>query len=622
MLTQAALPPPRHHRDSCAAGSDGIVGCRICVEACPYGALRPRTSAGGTTIEVDAASCARCGACTAVCPTSSLERSFIADDELRALALAVVDAGQPLALIGDHHPEVVASLTAAGWGVVEVPSVLIVESTLLVAGLLGGAPAIAVLGCHDCHHDALHLVTDAARTAMALMGRPGSTLVADLADYGTGSALAGLLAATREAGRPAAPMPVHLGSTPATMGHRRQLAELLTDRDLASAELLPGFGRVDVVDDACTLCGACARACPTGALDLTDGRLTTRDVDCVECGMCTAACPEGAVEVVTAATSDLLVRRELVADDVVPCVVCGEPHLPARLLDRARRVVAASDRPPTHASRQLDRCPSCRSVASDGLRSIDDGRPVPIGVPQIDRRSFLTGAAASVAGALGMIAMGADVASATATTAQDEAAGTAGRLGMVIDIGRCIGCHACTAACKSENHVPLDVNRDWVEEYVQGEYPNAKPVFVPKLCNHCTDPGCLRACPTGAIFKRSDGIVDLDHSMCIGCRACNQACPYGATFVDPIRHTADKCNLCSHRVDEGLRPACVDVCPSQCRVFGDLDDPDSAPSRLMAEHATTVLRPELGLGPNVHYVGLPTDPGEPTTATTVGHGGP
>lgn len=620
MLTRAALPPPRHHRETCAAGSDGIVGCRVCVDACPYEALRPRSAAGGTTIEVDAASCARCGACTAVCPTSSLDRAFLPDDELRALALAAIGGGQGLALIGDHHPDIVATLTASGWGVVEVPSVLIVESTLLVAGLLGGAPAIAVLGCPDCHHDALHLVSDAAHTAMAVTGRPGSTLVADVADLDAVSTLTAVLAATREAGRPPAPIPGHLETTPTATGHRQQLAALLANRDLLSAEPLPGFGRVEVDADACTLCGACARACPTGALDLTAGRLTTLAIDCIRCGMCAAACPEGVVEVATAAPSDLLVRRELVVDEVVPCTVCGTPHLPARLLDRAREVVAASGRPPTHASRQIDRCPSCRTVALDGLRSIDDGRPVPVGVPQVDRRSFLLGTAASVGGVLGMVAMGAGAAPAAA--AQDRPASTARRLGMVIDIGRCIGCHACTAACKAENHVPLDVNRDWVEEYVQGEYPNAKPVFVPKLCNHCTDPGCLRACPTGAIFKRSDGIVDLDHSMCIGCRACNQACPYGCTFVDPVRHTADKCNLCSHRIDEGLRPACVDVCPSQCRVFGDLDDPDSAPSRVMAEYATTVLRPELGLGPNVHYVGLPSNPGEPTTATTVGRGRP
>ncbi|MDZ7679556.1 MAG: 4Fe-4S dicluster domain-containing protein [Acidimicrobiales bacterium] len=299
---------------------------------------------------------------------------------------------------------------------------------------------------------------------------------------------------------------------------------------------------------------------------------------------------------------------------MVPCAGCGEPHLPARLLAHAKQVVRDSGRPPTRSSRQLDLCPSCRVVADEGLRvTDDDGRPTPVGLPQLDRRSFLVGSAATVGGVLGMIATGAEPAAAQAAPVEP-----AGRLGMVIDIGRCIGCHACTAACKAENHVPLGVYRDWVEEYVQGTYPDARPVFVPKLCNHCTDPGCMRACPTGAIFRRSDGIVDLDHSMCIGCRACNQACPYGATFVDPVRHTADKCNLCAHRVDEGLRPACVDVCPSQCRVFGDLDDPNSAPSQLIASQPTDVLRPELGLGPNVHYVGLPSDPGEPTTAVTTG----
>ncbi|MDZ7733164.1 MAG: 4Fe-4S binding protein [Acidimicrobiia bacterium] len=109
-----------------------------------------------------------------------------------------------------------------------------------------------------------------------------------------------------------------------------------------------------MIDDACTLCGACAQACPTGALDLTGGQLTTRAIDCIRCGTCTAACPESAVEVATATTSDLLVRRELVVDEVVPCASCGEPHLPARLLDRARDVVArVVDRPPTPAARSI-----------------------------------------------------------------------------------------------------------------------------------------------------------------------------------------------------------------------------------------------------------------------------
>jgi tetrathionate reductase subunit B len=181
------------------------------------------------------------------------------------------------------------------------------------------------------------------------------------------------------------------------------------------------------------------------------------------------------------------------------------------------------------------------------------------------------------------------------------------RLGMVIDLERCIGCHACTVACKAENNVPLGVFRDWVEEHVLGEYPHAVPHFLPKLCNQCTDPGCLRACPTGALFMRPDGIVDMNHDICIGCRACNQACPYGVPFMDPVRGTADKCNFCSHRVDEGLNPACVDICPSSCRIFGDLNDPESAPSRALQGKPHQVLRQELGLGPNVRYLGLPAE---------------
>lgn len=617
MLMRTLLDPPRHHPDTCAAGTDGVVGCRVCVDTCPYSALRPRTSAGRTVIEVDASSCERCGACTAVCPTSSLERSFLPVDELRSLALEAVAGGRPLAFVGDHHPDIVAGLTDAGWGVVELRSVLIVDTTLLVAAHLAGAPAIAVLGCPACHHDTLGVVTDAAANAAALTGRHGATLVADISVTDLRSNLAELLDVSPS---PAA-VPTHWAAvSEAGRGQRQQLAALLDGITLDDdSTALVGFGHVEVDADACTLCGACARTCPTGALTLDEGTLTARDIDCIGCTMCVTACPENAVVLGGTVASHVLERRELVADIVVPCAGCGEPHLPARLLERARETVAASGRPPTHASRQIDRCPSCRTLGPDGFRGIDDGRPLPVGVPQLDRRSFLTGsAAAAVGGVIGMVALGESGSVAAAPRPDQDVA--PGRLGMVIDIGRCIGCHACTAVCKAENHVPLDVNRDWVEEYVQGEYPNAVPIFVPKLCNHCDDPGCLRACPTGAIFKRVDGIVDLDHTMCIGCRACNQACPYGATFVDPVRHTADKCNLCSHRVDEGLQPACVDVCPSQCRIFGDLDDPNSAPRQVMAEHATTVLRPELGLGPNVHYVGLPSDPGTPTTATTVGSG--
>lgn len=178
---------------------------------------------------------------------------------------------------------------------------------------------------------------------------------------------------------------------------------------------------------------------------------------------------------------------------------------------------------------------------------------------------------------------------------------------MVIDLHRCIGCHACTAICKAENNVPLGVFRDWVEEHVLGEYPHAQPFFLPKLCNQCSDPSCLRACPTGAIHMRSDGIVNIDHDICIGCRACNQACPYGVPFMDPVRGTADKCNFCTHRVDDGLNPACVDICPTSCRIFGDLNDPESPPSRALRGNPHQVLRQELGLGPNVRYLGLPAE---------------
>ncbi|WP_367115223.1 4Fe-4S dicluster domain-containing protein [Actinophytocola sp.] len=122
-------------------------------------------------------------------------------------------------------------------------------------------------------------------------------------------------------------------------------------------------------------------------------------------------------------------------------------------------------------------------------------------------------------------------------------------------------------------------------------------------CNHCTDAPCVAICPTKALFKRDDGIVDFDGDRCIGCKSCMQACPYDAIYLDEQTHTAAKCNFCAHRVDEGLEPACVVVCPTHSIWVGDLDDPDSGIARLVATNDTTVRAPEQNTGPNVFYLG-------------------
>jgi len=175
--------------------------------------------------------------------------------------------------------------------------------------------------------------------------------------------------------------------------------------------------------------------------------------------------------------------------------------------------------------------------------------------------------------------------------------------GFAIDLRKCIGCHACTIACKAEHDIPVGVNRCWVKTVEKGSFPDTRRFFFPVLCNQCTDAPCVRICPTKALFKRRDGIVDLYGDNCIGCRACMEACPYDQLFIDPNTHTAEKCNFCANRVENKLLPACVIVCPTECRIFGDLDDPASEVSRIVQRDAFTVRKPEKGTGPRIFYLG-------------------
>ncbi len=175
--------------------------------------------------------------------------------------------------------------------------------------------------------------------------------------------------------------------------------------------------------------------------------------------------------------------------------------------------------------------------------------------------------------------------------------------GFAIDQRTCIGCHACTVACKTEHEVPLGQFRTWVKYVDSGSFPDTTRSFGVMRCNHCTDAPCVKICPTQALFKREDGIVDFDNDRCIGCKSCMQACPYDAIYIDADTHTAAKCNMCAHRVDEGLEPACVVVCPTHSIWVGDLDDPTSGIARLVATEETTVRSPEQNTGPNVFYLG-------------------
>jgi Fe-S-cluster-containing dehydrogenase component/formate-dependent nitrite reductase membrane component NrfD len=177
------------------------------------------------------------------------------------------------------------------------------------------------------------------------------------------------------------------------------------------------------------------------------------------------------------------------------------------------------------------------------------------------------------------------------------------RYGFVIDQTRCIGCHACTVACKEENRVPLGAFRTWVKYVEKGEFPNTRRHFAVLRCNHCDNAPCVTICPTVALYRRPDGIVDFDRDRCIGCKSCMQACPYDALYIDPDTHTAAKCHFCAHRVERGLEPACVIVCPERAILTGDLDDPESEVSRVIAREQVAVRKPEQGTRPKLFYVG-------------------
>ena len=173
----------------------------------------------------------------------------------------------------------------------------------------------------------------------------------------------------------------------------------------------------------------------------------------------------------------------------------------------------------------------------------------------------------------------------------------------VIDHTRCIGCHACTTACKSENVVPIGVTRTYVKHVDVGIFPQVRRAHQVTRCNQCAHAPCVTACPTTAMFKRPDGIVDFDKSICIGCKACMAACPYDAIFINPEDHSAEKCNFCAHRIDIGLEPACVVVCPTQAILIGDMNDPSSYVGQIVNREPVNVRRPEKETLPKLFYKG-------------------
>jgi len=175
------------------------------------------------------------------------------------------------------------------------------------------------------------------------------------------------------------------------------------------------------------------------------------------------------------------------------------------------------------------------------------------------------------------------------------------QLGFVIDHARCIGCHACTVACKSENDVPVGSFRTWVKYTETGAFPQVKRSFAVLRCNQCSHAPCVTICPVKALGKGAQGVVEVDPAACIGCKSCMQACPYDALYINEGTGLAEKCHFCAHRVEVGLAPACAVVCPTEAIIPGDFDDPDSRVAKLRAAGGLEARKTHIGTGPNVLY---------------------
>jgi tetrathionate reductase subunit B len=245
----------------------------------------------------------------------------------------------------------------------------------------------------------------------------------------------------------------------------------------------------------------------------------------------------------------------------------------------------------------------------------------------LSRRQVLKGAgAAALTGAVSLVPAGKALA----------AKAKAPRWAFVVDLRRCTGCHACTVACKAEFNVPLGAFRTAVYEEFHGKYPHSGKFLLPRLCNHCEGnkddkiPPCVKECPEypkdrrkfttsggktiryrgGATYKRPDGLILFDNSLCVGCGKCIEACPYGArnwnklllAGKDKTKNAITKCSLCQHRIDQGVVPACVNICPGRARIFGDLNDPGSQVSKLAKEFGLVEKRDQTTLLPGENTV--------------------
>ncbi len=178
------------------------------------------------------------------------------------------------------------------------------------------------------------------------------------------------------------------------------------------------------------------------------------------------------------------------------------------------------------------------------------------------------------------------------------------RMAIVIDLDACIGCHSCATVCKQENNVALGTFRTRVLDIgPTGHYPDIEMYFLPVLCQQCSNPTCVSVCPTGASYKRKDGVILVNNARCIGCQYCVMACPYGVRTYDHEAGKIEKCTLCADLIDAGEQPACVKACPAEARFFGDLDDPNSVVSKLIREGGQDVhMLEDVGNHPTAAYI--------------------
>ncbi|MBM3299805.1 MAG: 4Fe-4S dicluster domain-containing protein [Deltaproteobacteria bacterium] len=175
------------------------------------------------------------------------------------------------------------------------------------------------------------------------------------------------------------------------------------------------------------------------------------------------------------------------------------------------------------------------------------------------------------------------------------------RYGIAIDTTKCIGCHACRVACQNQNDLAVTEQFNKIVERERGIFPSFSREFIPLQCNHCRNAPCQRVCPTGATYTTPDEVVLVNEKTCVGCKYCIEACPYKMRILDHARGIVEKCRFCIEMVRDGGTPACVSTCPTQVRIFGDLDDPNSEVCRFVAQHRAQPLRPDLDTGPKIFY---------------------